>query len=684
MTLHSHAPGTEPKLRRVAAQRKVRGSREGSDGVVPKKSQPTAPDENRTLGGKNKTLRVYTFSGGGFDSAMQLGVVHALLLASEEEWPDLVTGVSAGAISAVSLAEILQAGEGLGAAEQLSAQVAKFRMVLEAYREGPLQLLMAQFPDAYETNARHATENLQLPIHLEAERKGRNQAQRAESGLIKLVNELLAIDLPMRQAVLLVRLVLAIREAWEIGGKRSTILCEFALLYWRILRNLDHLGLLVGRIVFVLLKANGEPGPALPAREILFRRHVIRRRFHDASRTLVGGLFLISLPLFYAVTRLARFVRARMSVASKVRWRDTLQRWLPETWWKHFFSHYAREECLKTILAHYALDKDIGNANALRQTFVNVFDPAYFGVLNMGKVIEAALDRRKDASEPQERSPKGLGLYARGKRQITVGILAADIDKFRVRPVPPNTAVVDALMAATAIVPIFRAVGLPTFDDNEGLPPEQTVFYIDGENVNADPLRPTIKLLQDKIKLDTKAVRFYSSVAFPISKQELPLSKQYRGLVDVTMRSLELQHLQNALLERNFINLYHDTLQSVLEEDRAVWDRVAPNGSRRGKNKPLIAARVISIEAEEPLRLNKRIPGAHSQVERRALIDRAVADGCRATVTSWLADPEDPLHQTGVKLRTETGMKKVSCRGLMTAHLKRLKAADTHSARIQS
>src|SRR4029077_4205893 len=172
-------------------------------------------------------------------------------------------------------------------------------------------------------------------------------------------------------------------------------------------------------------------------------------------------------------------------------------------------------------------------------------------------------------------------------------------DKAKVQFVPPDTAVVDALMAATAVAPIFRAVGLPVFSErdspgNEKAPPQGTVFYIDGENVNADPLRPTIKYLQQKIHFDTAAVRFYSCVAFPISQQELPTDQQFRGLVRVVIRSLLLQRLQNAFLERNFIKLYRETLQEVFKREgealtrRAVLRRTGPNGEETGEHKPLI------------------------------------------------------------------------------------------------
>ena len=52
--------------------------------------------------------RALAFPGGGFDTAMQLGVAHAILVARGVP-PDYVVGISAGALNATALAEILQA-----------------------------------------------------------------------------------------------------------------------------------------------------------------------------------------------------------------------------------------------------------------------------------------------------------------------------------------------------------------------------------------------------------------------------------------------------------------------------------------------------------------------------------------------------------------------------------------------
>lgn len=617
---------------------------------------------------------------------MQVGVIHALLTA-EYNCPDLVTGVSAGAITAVALADVLQAGEGTDPALKHAAQIARFRHVLEAYREGPLQLLMAQLPDGYETNAREAPENLQLPIHLVAEREGREQGQRAESGLIRLLNELLAIDLPMRQAALLIRIALGIREARE-ESHRWRVLGELAFFYGRFLVNLNHLSLPLGRVVLILLSPWEDLPKPYPARHILFRRKPFLRRLNEAWNSCVGAAVIILLPLLLVLAAFAGRLKGSLKGKGRTLSKFFLRPLMPATWWRHFFSTNAGEECLRSLLAHYALAEDLGDANALRQLFVDIFDPDYFGILNMLQVGEAALMRKNYASKPRDRQQKTLDDFTRSRTNpMSVEVLAADINMFKVTPVPSDTSVVDALMAATAIVPIFRAVGLPSFkerDDkgNELPPPDKTVFYIDGENVNADPLRPTIKLLQKKINLETAAVRFYSCVAFPISQRELPTQGQFRGLVRVAIRSLQLQRLQNALLERNFIKLYRENLRKVFEckgdaagqppPARAVLDRTGPNGENEGEYKPLIAADVVSIEADRPLRLNEKIPGASSHEERRALIDQAVADGCRATLDAWMKDEGESLHATAQQLRSERPSRQfVSCRRLIKTHLRR-------------
>ncbi len=685
-----------------------------------------------SLGGAGKTLRVYTFSGGKFDSVMQLGVVHAMLVAGYEHDcpPDLITGISTGAINAVAFAEILQAApptkdkeEAPDPREIHAAQVKKFREVLEACREGPLQLLQAQLPDGYETNAQRSAENLKLPIHLKDERDGRDEAQRARSGLIRLINELLSITLPVREAVLITRLVLAIRESKECRGT-FVRLWGYLVLWDRLVRNMSHLGLPIGRIALMLLnpwkvstssrptasKGFGRwiercrkwigkclwdnPLRAVPARKILFRRGRLKRRIWDFIRTGLGRvLILVGAPPLGIFIWVISKARSKLPTPWKTYAKDRFTSCLPEAWWRRFFSKNALQECVKTVLSNYALAKDLGDANALRQRFVELFDPDYFGSLNMEQVREKAIERSPKASGPDPKSagPKRLTGYTLTHykddaseiipKPLRVAIFAADIADSQVKSVPENTPVVDALMAATAIVPLFRAVALPAYEakDEKGkeLPrPPGTAFYIDGENVSADPLRPTIRFIQKRIDKNTAAVRIYSVTAFPISKEELYEKKEYRGLVDVILRSLELQRMQNALLERRLIGLYNKTIRAALGQDgakqssRAVLTR---QGSHNDPSPdPFVAAKVVPIEADWPPRLNQKIAFAKRPEDRRALIDQAVADGCRATLSAWLHGKDEPLNETAKEVGKQSLGRRVSCRGLVKFHLQRI------------
>src|ERR1051325_2302323 len=95
---------------------------------------PAASPERQQIGRTGEPIRAFAFTGGLFDTVMKLGVAHALLV-SKAEPPEIAVGVSNGAINAVALAEILQAGsDAANEKEQIEAQVARFREILEAYR----------------------------------------------------------------------------------------------------------------------------------------------------------------------------------------------------------------------------------------------------------------------------------------------------------------------------------------------------------------------------------------------------------------------------------------------------------------------------------------------------------------------------------------------------------------------
>ena len=168
------------------------------------------------LGTDRSVIRVLNFSGGGFDSVMQLGVAHALLVTGGKA-PDVIVGFSTGAIGGAALAEILQAGEPehdqidpQSYEEVLDHRVVRFRQFVDASHSAPERILSAIFPDAYQIDSFEPLASLELPRLPPAERKEREEWTKRKTGLVRLYNDLLSIDLPFGAVTRLLRRALGI------------------------------------------------------------------------------------------------------------------------------------------------------------------------------------------------------------------------------------------------------------------------------------------------------------------------------------------------------------------------------------------------------------------------------------------------------------------------------------------
>lgn len=104
-------------------------------------------EKNDLIGESNKPIRAIAFVGGGWTTALQLGVTHALLV-SRGKAPDVVVGISAGAVNAVALAEIMQAGKEVPQDRRLERRVARFRDFFDLYCSSPGSMLSAFLPDS--------------------------------------------------------------------------------------------------------------------------------------------------------------------------------------------------------------------------------------------------------------------------------------------------------------------------------------------------------------------------------------------------------------------------------------------------------------------------------------------------------------------------------------------------------
>jgi hypothetical protein len=77
----------------------------------PISDQTSASTESDPGRGVKRPYRIFSFPGAGFDTVMQMGVVHAMLV-TRRRAPEMVAGISVGAITATALGEVLRATGG--------------------------------------------------------------------------------------------------------------------------------------------------------------------------------------------------------------------------------------------------------------------------------------------------------------------------------------------------------------------------------------------------------------------------------------------------------------------------------------------------------------------------------------------------------------------------------------------
>src|SRR5688500_12534145 len=193
--------------------------------------------EQRYVGGPGQDIEVLAFRGGAFDTAVYLGTAQAWLLL-ERPAPALVTGISAGAISAAAFAEILQAGShaGVSTAHEIRRhQAHRLREIMLVYADAPRELLRAWMPDTSEISAQSPLQPMKLPFQFEDERTARDWAARSKFGLIRLFNDIFDVDLRASAITALVRCALEFNELGDKQGLSWAIaLARTAFATWRV------------------------------------------------------------------------------------------------------------------------------------------------------------------------------------------------------------------------------------------------------------------------------------------------------------------------------------------------------------------------------------------------------------------------------------------------------------------
>ncbi len=584
-----------------------------------------APSPRKTIGRAGEEVLALAFGGGAFDTAMQLGVVHALVV-SESRPPDAVAGISAGAIHAVALADVLQAGADAEEREKKSgrstlspslarrqAQLKRLGELVEEFELCRDTLLRATLPDAYETRAVRALEPLQSPIQFDKERAHRREEAEARAGLTRLMNHLLDVRVRISTLTVAVRYILGIRAAVEEPNpvlRVLHILYRWAWLYLLAWINVFHLAPIVGRLTWAA--SVGEP----PRRRGTTTGKIVQWSWVRAVwRVLVYLFWLMPTAILLVLALLGipslaffRWARGRY-LAKRRRERRRPWRWLTEP-----------------VLRRYGIWESLGRAHVLRTTFVRLFDPGFYGRVGIEEAVERALLRDGEGDPERGSQPRPLARFREHPTApVYVAPVAADLTTGALVEVAQDTPVVTALMAAVAKVPLMPSVELPSAEEGS----RQRVHLVDGTNVANEPTSALLDILRHRVDPDARTLRVFPVSALPVSKGVLPgiARKEYLSTVEVTRRVLHLGWMRDADLERRLTELY---------------TRLLPEGKVRvpvaqSPGHPFLRAEIHPIEPDAPLHLNYRLIVAEGEDEARRAIREAVADGCRSTLETILA-----------------------------------------------
>lgn len=602
--------------------------------------QSLNPRPPESSAAEKQPYRVISFPGAGFDTVMQMGVVHALLVTRRKS-PEMVAGISVGSITATALADVLQSGAGIRRSdeEDEEVRVARFSELMEAFRNAPTTILKGFMPDPLETNAAHALKPVELPRHFQEERDSRRGAVASRTGLIRLLDQLFQVRVSVKLVAQLVRVVLG----WNAAGEMSTLRCGItrarmvARLWWLLVRNLFTIAMpvsLVAKVqLFDLMGVNGKAEAAgVEAGHIIFGRWTVLQWLRDQLLLFV----LAILPLGLCLACVPAFLVWALTLWPVLH--------VPSTWvvpasemlpaflvlaaglaaWGLLF---CRGNVFSNLLKHFQIYTDLGDSYALKEVLVQNFDPSYYGTFKFDDSVRRAL-KLQSPTLGGGSSKKRLHDYADSKHcgaGVTVLPLAANLGTGKLEPIPAETSVVDALMCACAVAPFFKAQTI----QKAGAP----ATYIDGISVSNDPIVPVFeeacRIVTNHPAPKWDSLRIISVPLLPVKQAKAQGQLDpFTGLVDVALRASELQRFQDMLLDKCLIDRLSRTLNG----------RTATISDQTAQKETFLPTKIRLVAPERPHQLSLRLTQACSAVERRELIDSAVADGCRAMIERLVTD----------------------------------------------
>lgn len=297
------------------------------------------------------------------------------------------------------------------------------------------------------------------------------------------------------------------------------------------------------------------------------------------------------------------------------------------------------------LLQRFQVDDSLLSNYPLHQLLVETFDPEYYGrhrLEELHREVLAPGSRQRDGEDESPARRRLTDYSAHPERPIRVVPVAADVASGKLRPLPSSTPLVDALLAATALAPLYPAVELPA--DGGG-----STTWIDGTNVQDDPTAALIKLVCARARRDIGTVRILPVRHLPISRSELEESdREFLELVDVVGRVLELRRFRDATVQRRLTKIY----SRLLPPGESL--RTLPG------QRTFLRTALHPVEPDRPLEIHQRLIAARDLPERRRVLLRAVADGCRATLEATVqphvaADAEVGVTSCWRALRSRLG-----------------------------
>lgn len=607
-------------------------------------------NDHDRIGSSDGIVRVLAFGGGGYDALMQLGVIHALVV-SDAAPPDIVAGLSAGAVNAAALAETLKADEtlranGEDAAVCRDARMSRFREFLYEAQDTPSRLRELLLPDMYEADAGMALEPHRFVTDHEDERKARREGLRTRSGLVDLMNAIGRLRISVATVTRYTRCIFGLRAAGSRPFRDRWK--ERTRELWRMLRTVAAHSISTAQALLFFARpvfGHRRRRHGYPAGKIIFRptrryrlaqllaaMAVVAGAFRALEHPLAQWLLLPPMPgaVAFAIEVVALSLAALtiyFVVPAAIYLLLTFLTLLLLFPWRRLRKHILRN-ARSRFLAHYDLLHDLGGTYFVRDALIRLFNPAYYGERSIRASARLAFRRRRvkaaSATKPKAATqPRTFADYSVTEPKIHVMPVAADLASGALAAIPASTPIVDGLTAAVARTPFVRPVKIGD------------TYYIDGETLAGEPTMTVREVLRERLHPEARAVHLYTVSSLPVENQKLgPATRpRYTGLVDVLLRVRKLQRFRTTKLDRNLTGLY----DNALPPQRVGPERIRDNATRAlkcfGNGDHAVRTRLIPIEPDEQaLSVGTDLLRARTRLDQQTTIARTVATGCRLTL----------------------------------------------------